>query len=63
MRRASYKHAVQWIADNDSAGDDDALNPDAVAYLVTTLLVSDIFGVDEIKVGYDIVQQRKRNIK
>lgn len=66
MIRASYRHAVDWIAVNDSAGDDDALDEGAVQYYVTALLVADIFGVEESKVGRDIVkarlaQQRKEN--
>lgn len=60
MKRASYRHAIQWIAVNDSGGDGDALNPDVVAYYVTSLLVADVFGVDEARVGRDVVRARKR---
>lgn len=60
MKRASYRQAIQWIANNDSEGEADALNPEVVAYYVTSLLVADIFGVDEVRVGEDVVRARKQ---
>lgn len=60
MKTASYRHAIWWIATNDSAGEDDALDPEAVQSLVTSLLVADIFDVPEIKVGEDVVRMRKK---
>ena len=61
MKRASYRFGVEWIALNDSAGDDDALIPERVAELVTTGLLADLFGKDTAQVGRDIVRCRKRN--
>lgn len=60
MKRASYRHAIEWIALNDSNGDDDRLNPDRTAFYVTSLLVADLFDVPEERVGRDIVRKRKQ---
>jgi hypothetical protein len=60
MKRASYRAAVDWIARNDSNGDPDADDPEVVAYLVTSLLVADIFGVAPERVGADVVRKRGR---
>lgn len=59
MKRASYRQAIDWVAQNDSAGDSDALDVDAVSYLVSSVLVADIFDVPCDKVGKDIVRRRK----
>ena len=60
MKRASYREAINWIAENDSAGDDDALDPDTAGSLVSSVLVADIFDVPSEKVGRDIVAQRRK---
>lgn len=63
MKRASYKEAIQWIAENDSATDDGADDPQTVSELVSSVLVADIFDVPTLKVGQDIVKFRiKANI-
>jgi hypothetical protein len=59
MKRPSYKRAIEWIALNDGAGDDDALDTEAVGNLVSSVLVADIFEVDSDKVGQDVVKLRK----
>jgi hypothetical protein len=59
MKPARYREAIEWIAENDSAGDDDALDAAVVGYLVTSLLVADLFDVDEDKVGADVVRCRE----
>jgi len=61
VKRASYRRAVAWIAENDSAGDDNALDPQSVAELVTALLIADLFGVEPAKVGRDVVRYRERH--
>lgn len=61
MKRASYRAAIEWIAEMDSAADDDALDPIIVGELITSVLVADLFGVPCEKVGRDVVRQRKRN--
>ena len=58
--RASYRHAVYWIAVNDNAGNPDALHIDAIAGYVSTLLVADLFGKDELIVARDILRLRRR---
>lgn len=56
MKRASYREACQWIALNDSAGDDD----DDVQGFVTTALIADLFGVSDEKVAADVIRLRKK---
>ena len=61
MKRASYRYAVAWIAENDSAGDADSLDPEVVSELITAQLVADLFDVPPEKVGRDIVRLRRLN--
>lgn len=58
MKRPSYRVAVQWIADNDGAGDDERLDVEYVSEMVTVALVADLFGVDTARVAQDVVKQR-----
>lgn len=58
MKRASYREAIDWVAQMDSAGDDDALDPEVVGNLITAILVADIFGVESERVGKDVVRRR-----
>lgn len=60
MKRASYRAAVDWIAQNDSAGDDDALDIKSVSCLVSSLLVADLFDVGTDRVGRDVVRRRRK---
>lgn len=59
-KRASYRLAVAWIAENDSAGESDALEAGPVSELVTTALVADLFGKTTEEVARAIVAYRKR---
>lgn len=61
VKRASYKAAIAWVAENDSAADADSLDPVVVSELITAQLVADIFGVPPEKVGRDVVRYRKKN--
>jgi hypothetical protein len=58
MKRASYREAVAWIAQNDEPEDGDA---DNVAGYISTTLVADIFGVDQERVGRDVVRYRVKH--
>lgn len=58
---ARYKDAVAWIAWNDSPGDSDSLDPEVVGYLVSSVLVADVWGKSPAEVGRDVVEFRKRN--
>ena len=60
MKRASYRDAIEWIARNDSAGDEGADDPVTVGELVTSLLVADIFDVEPDRVGRDVVRCRAK---
>jgi len=60
-KRASYKAAIAWVAEYDSAGDADSLDPEVVSELITAQLVADLFDVPPEKVGRDIVRYRKKH--
>ena len=60
MKRASYREAIQWVADNDGSGDAERLDLEEVSYLVSSLLVADLFGVDPERVGRDVIRKRKQ---
>lgn len=55
-RRPSYGRAVQWIADNDSPGDDESVP--RIAEYISTLLVADLFGARPVQVAIDVVRTR-----
>lgn len=59
MKRASYRDAIDWVAQMDSPADDGSLDPEEVQGLVSSLLVADIFGVPNEKVGRDVVRRRR----
>jgi len=58
MKRASYRDAIDWIAQNDSPGDVDNNIPSTVGQLVSSSIIADIFGVDHMKVGKDVCRRR-----
>jgi len=58
MKRASYREAVEWIALNDDNGAPDAREADAVAGLISTILVAHLFGVERERVARDVVRYR-----
>lgn len=60
MKRASYREAIAWIALNDSAGDQNANDPNEVMHLTSAALISDLFQVDQLKVGQDVVKYREK---
>lgn len=59
MKRASYREAIDWVAQMDSPADDGSLDPATVQGLVSSVLVADIFDVPHEKVGRDVVRRRK----
>jgi hypothetical protein len=58
--RARYRDAIDWIARYDSAGDNDALDPECAGALITACLVADVFGKTNEQVGQAIVARRKK---
>jgi len=58
MKRASYRHAVEWIALNDEAA---IMDVGDIADGVSTLLIADIFDVPPEKVAKDILKVRERD--
>lgn len=63
MKRAGYRHAVQWIALNDGAGDADATNVNAVRSQISVLLIADIFEVEPVRVAEDVVKYRMGDLR
>lgn len=59
MKRASYRDAIDFIAQMDSPADDESLEPETVKNLVSSILVASIFDCEPIKVGTDVVRRRK----
>lgn len=59
MKRASYRDAVDFIAQNDAAGDGDG--EDAIAGYLSSRLVAEIFGVDPAAVARDVAIVRRRH--
>lgn len=58
MIRASYKRAIQWLADND---DCEWLNDGPNASMsVSCALVADLFAVDDARVQRDLRAERSR---
>lgn len=53
--RASYRSAVQWIADNDEPMIEDWRD---MTDLLTVVLVADLFGKDARDVASDVVARR-----
>lgn len=58
MKRASYRHAVEWIALNDAARNDDA--EATIAEYMSAALVADLFGVDTTRVAHDVFLFKQR---
>lgn len=60
MKRASYRAAIAWIADNDGDGDYERLEPEHVSFLISSVLVADLFDVDPERVGRDVIAYRSQ---
>lgn len=54
MKRASYRHAVEWIASNDDVTRMDAAG---IAGQISVVLVADIFDVSPERVAGDVVRR------
>ena len=57
MTRASYRHGVRWIAENDEPEGTDL---DEVSGYISTLLLADLFGKDADIVAADIIKHREK---
>lgn len=58
MKRASYRNAVDFIALNDSPGDNDPA--DILKGYASVVLVSEIFGVPTDRVACDVLRVRAK---
>lgn len=56
MIRASYKHAIQWIAMNDISSDDKKLDIEAMSKKSSVILIAHIFQQPANKVAIDIIR-------
>lgn len=56
MKRASYRDAVDWIAQNDESGSEDT--PEQISGYASVVLVADLFDVDSIKVAGAVYNKR-----
>jgi hypothetical protein len=58
VRRASYRAGVAWIGENDEPGEAD---PEAVAELISVMLLADLFDVEPARVASDVLAYRTRH--
>lgn len=58
--RASYRNGIDWIAQNDEPED---LDPETVAFYISSLLLAELFGKDPLEVGRAVVRRRKKLLK
>jgi hypothetical protein len=58
MKRASYRHAVEYIANNDEPS---ILDAEAMTYYATVQLVAEVFDVAPERVARDVVKRRESN--
>ena len=63
MKRPGYREAIEWVARNDSAGDDNALDAWEAGSLTTAIMLAHLYDVDSDRVGRDIVRKRRALIK
>lgn len=58
MKHASLKNAVEWIALNDDAGSPHALDVSEVKWLLTVVMIADLFGISNEIVARRVVERR-----
>lgn len=61
MNRPGYRNFIAWIAENDSAADPGNDDPETVGELVTSCMVADMYMVDPLRVGNDVVKYRNKH--
>ena len=57
MKRASYREAIKWIADEDEPT---IMDPEVISGFISVLLIADIFDVSSKKVAADVLKQREK---
>jgi hypothetical protein len=58
MKRASYRDAIAWIANNDEPRWSDV---EEIAGMISVTLIASIFQVEQNKIAQDILQHRIKN--
>jgi hypothetical protein len=59
VKRASYRHAVAWIAHEDAPAD--GADAEAVEGYISVGLVADLFHVSRERVARDVVRYRAKH--
>lgn len=57
MKRASYRHGIDWIALNDDPND---MEVKSVRTYISVLMLADLFNVTEERVAADVVKVREQ---
>lgn len=55
MKRASYRHGIDWIALNDGVEERD---PETIATQISVCLLADLFGKTPQQVAFDVLKSR-----
>lgn len=55
MKRASYRHGVEWIALNDEPSE---FELQTISESISVMLLADIFGLSYLRVAGDVLRQR-----
>lgn len=58
MKRASYRHGIAWIGENDESG---CLDSEEMSKLISVCLLADLFHVPSMKVAEDVVRYRQKH--
>jgi len=53
--RMKYNDAILWIAVNDESGNDERINPEFVADMITVQLIADMTGKTAARVAADVI--------
>lgn len=60
MKRASYREAIKWIAENDQEKERWALKPEWVCTQPTVLLIACMYEKNPLEVAMKVVNLRKK---
>lgn len=54
------RHGIAWIALNDEPTD---LNAENVAGYISTIMLADLVGLDQLEIGAEVVKERRRKLR
>lgn len=61
VKRVILRRGVEWIAENDNAGDENALIPRAVAEYLSVIMLADVLGKSPRFVATCVVRYRREH--